>query len=156
MGRLRERNIALAVGVPDETSQSRLAVVAVCGTECDSGSIQRVLDGGVRVEAFAPGDLARAVARVTAVVGTEDRLGVLLSEHTVAAVCLANRSVQVRAAAADSVKEVAAAVAAIGANVLVIGPNKCEPRQLGDMIEEFTRGGPRRCPAVVQEALGIR
>ena len=144
---LRERKVALVAAEPGRSVKSPLAAAIRCGADCDLDVIRQACGDGVRLETFDASDLRRAVARLAAVAGERDRLGLLLTRQVAAAVCLANRDVRVRAATAGCVEEVAAAVAAIGVNALVIDPQKSGQGRIASMIEEFTRGGPRRCPA---------
>jgi hypothetical protein len=77
-----------------------------------------------------------------------DTLGVLLTPHTAAALCLANRLPGVRAILGSEAKGLPEDAAAVGANVVIVNPEKHSPYQLQQLIEKFYRGGVQRCPEV--------
>jgi hypothetical protein len=78
----------------------------------------------------------------------------VLTRHTAAALCLANRHPGVRAVRATDIPSTAATAAAVGANLLVANPAECTFFQLKQMLSEFCRGGVRECPEVFKERLG--
>jgi len=82
-----------------------------------------------------------------------DTLGVLLSRHAAAGLCLANRLPGVRAVGGIDAPAVAAASAAVGANLLVVDPRAGSFFQLKQAITEFARGGVRPCPEVFRKRL---
>jgi hypothetical protein len=82
-----------------------------------------------------------------------DVLGVLLTRHAAAALCLANRLPGVRAIGGIEAPAVAAASAAVAANLLVVDPRAGTFFQLKQAIAEFARGGVRPCPEVFRKRL---
>ena len=85
-----------------------------------------------------------------------DTLGVLLTPHAAAGLCLANRLPGVRAdRAASTRRRSPRRRAAVGANLLVVDPRAGTFFQLKQMITEFCRGGVRPCPEVFRETIGI-
>jgi len=80
-------------------------------------------------------------------------LGVLLTRHAAAGLCLANRLRGVRAVTGVEAPAVAVATAAIGANLLVMNPLVGSFFQLKQMVTEFCRGGARPCPEVFRARL---
>jgi hypothetical protein len=82
-----------------------------------------------------------------------DVLGVLLTRHAAAGLCLANRLAGVRAVGGIEAPAVAAASAAVGANLLVVDPRSGTFFQLKQAITEFARGGLRPCPEVFRKRL---
>jgi len=80
-------------------------------------------------------------------------LGLLVTRHTAAGLCLTNRHAGVRAIYACSPSGVAAGAEAVGANVLVA--HAAAPFfELKQMVLAFARGGVKPCPAVFRERLG--
>jgi ribose 5-phosphate isomerase RpiB len=83
-----------------------------------------------------------------------DTLGAILTRHTAAALCLANRHPGVRAVLATDIPAAAAAVAAVGANLLVLDPTAGTFFQMKQILSDFCRGGVRDCPEVLKKRLG--
>ena len=104
-------------------------------------------------ECAAADCLIAATDQLAAEVSKPETLGVLLSPHAAAGLCLANRLSGVRAITACDAPGVAAAAAAVGANLLAADPQAGSFFQLKQMITEFGRGGVRPCPAVFRERL---
>jgi hypothetical protein len=130
-------------------------VLMIAGTEFDSAALALALAReGFCVESAALDCVIAAVDQLAAEIAKPDTLGILLSRHTAAGLCLANRLPAVRAITAADPPGVAFAAAAVGANVLVADPNGGSFFQLKQMITEFARGGVRPCPAVFRERLG--
>jgi len=89
---------------------------------------------------------------LAAAVEEPDALGMLVTRHTAAGLCLANRHAGVRAIYACSPSGVAAGAEAVGANVLVA--NAATPFfELRQMVAAFCRGGVKPCPEVFREKL---
>jgi hypothetical protein len=109
---------------------------------------------GFQVKQSSSDCLIAASDELATEIRQEDALGVLLSRHTAAALCLANRLAGVRAIAGSEAPAVAAASAAVGANLLVVDPRAGTFFQLKQAITEFARGGVRPCPEVFRQKLG--
>jgi hypothetical protein len=97
--------------------------------------------------------LIAASDQLAAEIGQGDVLGVLLTRYAPAGLCLANRLAGVRAIGGIDVPAVAAASAAVGANLLVVDPRAGTFFQLKQAITEFARGGVRPCPEVFRKRL---
>ncbi len=123
-----------------------------------ASSLRRWIDAlrreGVAVEQQTIDCLIAATDRLAAEVTKPDTLGVLLTPHWAAALCLANRRPGVRAVVGLDLPAAAAATAAVGANLLVIDPDGGTMFQWKQMLAEFCRGGVRPCPPVFQKQLG--
>jgi len=109
---------------------------------------------GVQVEVATADCLIAATDRLAADLRAASTLGLLLTPHVAAALCLANRHAGVRAAAAGDLPDMTAAVEAVGANLLVVDPSAAAFFQLKQMASEFCRGGVRSCPAALSSKLG--
>ena len=94
-------------------------------------------------------DLAAAVACVSKRVRDGKQVVVLLTDETLQAACLLNRSPDVRAAIAVTANDVRQAVSAIGVNVLVIDPRAMTENQWIVAVRQFMEDLPRRCPAML-------
>ncbi len=109
---------------------------------------------GFRVEGFNTDCLIAATDQLAQELSQPDTLGVLLSRHVAAGLCLANRLRGIRAIGGGDAPSVAAAAAAVGANLLVADPQAGSFFQLKQIVTEFARGGVRPCPDVFGEKLG--
>ncbi len=97
--------------------------------------------------------LIAATDHLAAEIQQGDALGVLLTRHAAAGLCLANRLAGVRAVGGIEAPAVAAATAAVAANLLVVDPRAGTFFQLKQAITEFSRGGVRTCPEVFRKRL---
>jgi len=107
---------------------------------------------GIVLEAQRSDCLIASTDALAAAVKEPDTLGLLVTRHTAAALCLANRHAGVRAIYACSAPGVAAGAEAVGANLLVA--DAAAPFfELRQMVAAFTRGGVKPCPDVFRERL---
>jgi hypothetical protein len=152
---LLRRGIALeqADSLKDRPAVVRLALVTA-RTKFDPTSLVAALAReGFQVERSASDCLIAAVDALAGEVAKPGTLGVLVTPHAAAGVCLANRLSGVRAVAGVDAPGVAAASAAVGANLLVADPRTGTFFQLKQTITEFARGGVRSCPDVFRKRL---
>jgi hypothetical protein len=132
----------------------RLALMTT-GTDFDLASLVAALGReGFRVERSASDCLIAGVDALASEITKPDTLAVLVTPHTAAGVCLANRLAGVRAISGIDAPAVASASAAVGANLLVVDPRSGSFFQLKQAITEFARGGVRPCPDVFRKRLG--
>jgi hypothetical protein len=154
---LRRRNVALAVAPKNGKPQAaglRLVLVAA-RTKYDPAALATALgQGGVEVDQRSLDCLIASTDQLAAEVVKPDTLGALVTRHTAAGLCLANRHPGVRAVLGTDGPSSAAAVAAVGANVLVVNPRASTAFQLKQILGEFCRGGVRPCPEVLKKRLG--
>lgn len=153
---LLRRGIALefgsTAGAP-APAQRRLTLITVGGSFDPAMLMAGLKREGVEVEHVSLDCLMLASDRLAADVASPDTLGLLLTRHTAAAMCLANRLQGVRAVQGCDAPSVATAAAAVGANVLVASPKAGTFFQLKQMVSEFCRAGVRACPDVFQARL---
>ena len=109
---------------------------------------------GLTVESSASDCIIAATDQLASETAQPNTLGVLLTRHTAAGLCLANRLPGVRAVAGADAPAVATAAAAVGANVLVADPDAGTFFQLKQIVTEFCRCGVRPCPEVFRARLG--
>jgi hypothetical protein len=91
-------------------------------------------------------DLRCATQTVATIVADANRLGVLLTDDPLPAVCLANRFPAARAAWVRNVSELREAIAAVGLNFLVVHPAQLAPETWDELLSTYRQGLPRRCP----------
>jgi hypothetical protein len=94
-----------------------------------------------------------ATDQLAAELSKSDALGLLLTPHTAAAICLANRLAGVRAVLASNDNSLEADLSSIGANLLIVDPQSVGLFKLSRMAGEFFRGGVRPCPEVFRKRL---
>lgn len=129
-------------------------VLMTSGTDFDPTALAATLvREGFGVECSASDCLIAATESLSTELKTANTLGVLLTAHAAAALCLANRIGGVRAIGGASAPVVAAASAAVGANLLAVDPRAGNFYQLKQMISEYARGGVRACPEVFRAKL---
>jgi hypothetical protein len=153
---LRRRNVTLTHTSP---TAARAAIpvrllLAMVGQELDPAPLLGGLaNEGIEVDQRRSNCLIAATDQLAGEIAKPHTLGLLLTRHTAAGLCLANRLRGVRAVSGTDAGTVAAAVAAVGANLLVVDPAAVSPFQLKQIVSEFCRGGTRPCPDVLQERL---
>jgi hypothetical protein len=129
-------------------------VMITTGTDFDPAALVAGLGrDGLKTEHSALNCLIAATGQLATEVAKPNTLGVLLTRHTAAGLCLANRLGGVRAITGADAPAVAAAAAAVGANLLVADPQAGTFFQLKQMVTEFGRGGVRPCPTVFRAKL---
>ena len=129
-------------------------VMITTGTDFDPTALVAGLTReGLSVEHTASDCIIASTEQLAAEVARPDTLGVLLTRHTAPGLCLANRQGSVRAVTGVDAPTVAAAAAAVGANMLVADPQAGTFFQLKQMVTEFCRGGARACPGVFHAQL---
>ncbi|MGO8752611.1 MAG: hypothetical protein ACLQNE_42265 [Thermoguttaceae bacterium] len=154
---LQRRNVALAYGEAEtaETKQRIKVDLVAMGAKLDPGPLAKSLENeGYEVAIDRMQCLIAANEKLAAALAAGKTLAVLLSRHTSAAVCLANRHAGVRAILGTRADAVDADAAAVGANLLVVDPMAQGFFATRQMAIRFLREGPRECPEVFREKLG--
>jgi len=153
---LRRRNVTLAHSSPTAASAAapvRL-LVATVGRQPDPAPLLGGLaNEGVEIAQHSLDCLIAATDLLAGEITRPHTLGLLLTRHTAAGLCLANRLPALRAVSGTDALAVGAAVAAVGANLLVLDPAAVGPFHLKRIASEFCRGGARPCPEVFKERL---
>jgi len=108
---------------------------------------------GVRVEIVEQQCLIAASDQLAAELRKTNTLGLLLTRHVAAALCLANRHAGVRAVTAGDLPAMTAAVESVGANLLVLDAEALTGFQLKQMTTEFAGGKVRPCPEALRPRL---
>jgi hypothetical protein len=153
---LRQRNVALefaAAAVQGDLAPLRLVLIAVL-TRLDVQLLATALRGeGLEVESRHEDCILAATDQLAGELTKGETLGVLLTPHTAAALCLANRRPGVRAILSGELRSLPGDAEAVGANALIVDPKKAGAHQVRLMIESFCAGGVRSCPAAFVERL---
>jgi hypothetical protein len=154
---LNRNHVSLAFGASPlaPAAGSVRAIVIAVGPRYDPDPLLKALGGeGFAVDARRMDCLIAATDQLAAELRAGGTVGVLLTRHAAAAVCLANRLAGVRAVHATTLENLAADADAVGANLLVIDPGSQGFVPTRQMITSFVRGGVRPCPEVFRQRLG--
>ncbi len=149
---LRDKKIELITQASAENNVNAIAgktrlLLGVANTNYRPAELLRVLGREpIAIEQPVATGFNEHMELLTAAVSTGDTLGMLLTEETAAALCLANRHGGVRAIAATDSRGVADGVRAIGANLLVVHPRGRTLFEMKRIVSQFCAGGPRICP----------
>ena len=108
---------------------------------------------GVNVECRSTDCILDATDRLTAELTKGDCLGLLLTPHTAAALCLANRLSALRAVLGSNTSNIEADLKAVGGNLLILDPKNISLFKLCRIAGEYYRGGMRACPEVFSKRL---
>ena len=108
-------------------------------------AVQMLRQEGIEVKTESTNCLIKATEMLAAAAAARS-LGVLWTRHTAIAMCLANRKTNLRAVLAAGVPATAKAVAAVGANALVVDPTAGTLYERKQVLRAFCLGGIRECP----------
>jgi len=153
---LRQRNIALSRALPAKnTSAATLRLVVVAArTKLDPKLLASTLQSeGIEVQCHKTDCILAATDKLAGELAKGDALGLLLTPHTAAALCLANRLAGVRAVLGSNANSAEADLSAVGANLLVVDPQNVSMFKLARMAGDYYRGGIRPCPEVFRKRL---
>jgi hypothetical protein len=150
---LEKRKIRLVSAETDAKPVAQVALVAV-GTPIDPEPLAKTLQrDGASVATEKLDCVIVACDTLAGRIAAGGTLGVLLTAHTAAALCLANRKAGVRAVLGVRPDTIAADAAAVGANLLVIDPAAFGFFTLKQIVDRYLQRGCRPCPLVFQKKL---
>jgi len=149
----RKIKLSYAAAANGETSAPLRLVTYIVARGFDASQLGSALEKtSIGVEPHRSECLIASTEALAREVKKPNTLGLLLTRHTAAGLCLANRHAGVRALFGCSPGGVAAGAEAVGANVLVA--NAAAPSfELRQIVGSFCRGGVKPCPEVFQEQL---
>jgi hypothetical protein len=153
---LRQRNIALSRALPVKNTSAALLrlVVVAARSKFDPKLLANTLQSeGLAVQCHKTDCILAATDQLAGELAKGDALGLLLTPHTAAALCLANRLAGVRAVLGSNANSVGADLSAVGANLLVADPQSVSLFKLARMAGDFYRGGVRPCPEIFRKRL---
>ncbi len=119
-----------------------------------SAAVRTLTQEGIEVRTEAASCMIAATDRLAEAVAAGQALGLLWTRHTAVALCLANRRAGVRAVLATGISATAAAVSAVGANVLVVNPALGTAYEKNQIFRDFCLGGIRDCPSALKRKTG--
>ena len=153
---LKKRSVAVASDASRVAAESggRL-LIAVAETNHEPAALERMLkQNAISCERLTAGDLIATVDVMAERVAAGAGLGLLLTENTAAAVCLANRRPAIRAALGHSLAAVADAVRTVAVNLLVVDPRDRNPFELKQMVHALMRAANQPCSQGLSKRLG--
>lgn len=152
---LQRYNVALAFADKAKAAgKARVRLASVSVGKFDPTGLASVLrDPSIEVVPHRLDCLIRSTDWLWEQLQTPDTLGLMLTRHVAAGLCLTNRVAKIRAVTGRDAAEVGAAAEAVGANVLVLSPRGLSPFVLRQTISAFCRNGVRPCPKVFEERL---
>jgi len=154
--KLQRRGIALeyVAATPALPADALRLVVVNALRGFQAGQLAPVLRShGVLVEIVEHQCLIAATDQLAAELRKTNTLGLLLTRHVAAALCLANRHAGIRAVTAGDLPTMTAAVESVGANLLVLDAEALTGFQLKQMTTEFAGGKVRPCPEALRPRL---
>jgi hypothetical protein len=152
---LKRQSIDVAYAIAAAAGFRHRLLFGVAETRYEPAVLVRSLvQEGTAVERLANSGVAGVVGEMCDGVAKGGQLGLLMTDQSAAAICLANRRPGVRAALGVDKRQIAAAVAEVGINFLVIAPQRHGLFEIKQMMKEFLTGGPRVCPNGLRERLG--
>lgn len=144
---LQKKNIRLerqqAEAVPAATAN---LIVVRCASSSDAARAMTTLPLPTRAVEERCDELSAAISHSTRAVENAGQASVLVTDQTLAAVCLLNRAAHVRAAPAGTPEEVRQAISEVGVNVLVVDPRRMTLNQWNVIIEAFRKDLPHPRP----------
>ncbi|MHB8971053.1 MAG: hypothetical protein ACYC3X_23620 [Pirellulaceae bacterium] len=147
---LRKRHIRLEFSTEPVVTSDKAAeelTVARCTRTTEAGLAASALTHPAGANVMMFDELGGAVCTLASIVGDSRRIGVLLTDEPLAAVCLANRCATARAAWVRDVAELREAIAAIAVNLLVVHPRTMTRETWPELLATFRLDLPRRCPS---------
>jgi hypothetical protein len=153
---LRRKGIELVRGSQATAGKELPRVLLVAGrTRHDpAATVEWLTKQGIDVSRESFDCMIAATDTLAAAVAAGRFLGVLWTRHTAIGLCLANRLAGVRAVLAGGVAPTAAAISAVGANVLIVDPTSGSDYEKKQILSDFCLGGIRECPQDLNERLG--
>jgi hypothetical protein len=148
---LREKQIAVGYAAKNLKSSNNSALALVLGVAetkfCPAALIRALSQHSIACERLAQTGLVQVTLELTDAVAKGGKLGLMITDRALAAVCLANRQCGVRAATAKDVREVDQAITQIGVNLLVIEPQVRSFFELVRMVRTFHAAPTRNAPS---------
>ena len=153
---LRRKGVALVRGSGAARVRKelpRLLLVVGRSRHDPAAAVEMLTREGIGVQTETSDCMIAATDKLAAAVARGQSLGLLWTRHTAVGLCLANRHAGVRAVLATSVAATAAAISALGANVLVVDPAAGTAYEKKQILCDFCLGGIRDCPEELKERL---
>jgi hypothetical protein len=124
-----------------------LALAAVDTDFAPAEMLRTLNQTGLTAQTIEPMNLIETIHRLATLLASPTNRAVLFTSRPAAAICLANRRSEVRAALAYSAAAVDEAIKQIGANLLVVRPAEHSRHQLRRLVIAYARSPRGECPA---------
>lgn len=152
---LRKYGVTVASAVTAKSAAPvRRVLLGVAESAYEPASLAAALTAeGIGVERLPKVGLTSVVDELSEQIFKSGERGLLITTHTAVAVCLANRHHGVRAVLGGSARATADAVAAVGANLVVVDANGKSLFELRSMTRHLVQGAGI-CPPAWKDRLG--
>ncbi len=151
---LKEKNITLVRSLRSATPTTLRVALATTNTKFDvSGIVRSLREHRVEVEQLASVGVAEVTKEVAEEVGKSGKFGVLITSEITQTLCIANRQRGVRAAMANTRGDVNEIIKAVGANFIIVDPNRRSQFEVQRIVEAFCLAGSRQCPTELKSSL---
>ena len=153
---LRQQNVSLIRADKMENNTDRPTRRIAVVRHSDKGNIrpemlQKLSDGQIETVDHSTPCIFKAVDWVIEQISQPETLAVMTTKFTDIALCTANRRAELRAVAIDNPDRVMAAVASVGANLLILPCGSIAQPEFRSAIQQYVEAGPQPCPAPLRE-----
>ena len=153
---LKEKGIAVASAVASTTNKTAKRVtLGIAETSFEPATlVSELTRDGWQVERLPQVGLVSVSDELCEQVVKGGVRGLLITEQTAAAICLANRQSGVRAALAGDPASLPAAIQQVAPNMLVVDPRGKSPFAWKRLLKTWSDAGERACPEHLRKTLG--
>ncbi|HUS39945.1 MAG TPA: hypothetical protein VMX74_10870 [Pirellulales bacterium] len=151
---LRQHEVEIRTYENSKPSNGSPVTIGIVSPQVATASLREMLKrAGIAVNIAETRDVYEMIETLTNEVVKQTGSGIMITDETAAALCIANRRSGVRAVQAQDVSSMRSAATAVGANVLAIDPQGMSGTSLTRLIKEFIVGGPYVCPEGLRRML---
>ncbi len=151
---LRERAVAITSKKCNCTNDGVRGEVVVAMADVrvePRGIVAAIANAGYHMTRLPDAGLLDTIQTLCTHAAHENRRGLLVTNSSAAALCLANRQRGVRAALGATPAAVSAAVRSIGPNVLIVDPDDCAAATLGECVTIWLHSDGKCLPELRQQ-----
>lgn len=135
-------------------SSDNCVAVGVVAAQVATATLRDILQrAGIVVNISEMCDVSEMVETLASDITKPAARGVMITDETAAALCIANRRTGVRAVQSQDISAMRIAATAVGANLLVINPTGMSSPGLARLVQKFISSGPYVCPEALRRVL---
>jgi len=147
---VRDEAVARRTGSNDVATKPNIAVAVAAKSYAAGRLVERIRRDGYAVQQLAQAGLAAAVRELGDEAAKGGTRGLLITEDADLAVIALNRTRGVRAIAGEDVAATARATGAVGANVLVVDPQRKNDFLIERLTKVWLTAKPTTCDATLE------